>query len=168
MLLFSVGFVAVGSPWGGLPVSPTFRIPFELSFREEIGSPLLRDRPDPWVRQPAIGQAVGQRRPRDDGGTSLQSGATTPLVTSAEAGYQWAMLYPGFHVVMIRVGHLQPLAYPVVPNEPEWHNYISQWVQIKKGDGTIQRAYDYWILGKGVAEKEARWSVIKDVLGWME
>jgi hypothetical protein len=30
------------------------------------------------------------------------------------------------------------------------------------------RIYDYWILGKGVERAGPRWSVIRDVLGWIE
>jgi hypothetical protein len=35
-------------------------------------------------------------------------------------------------------------------------------------DGTIQTAYDHWILGRTAEEKKPRWSVIRDVLHWVE
>ena len=38
---------------------------------------------------------------------------------------------------------------------------------LKKKDGTIDDLYDYWILGKDPKEKEPRWCVLRDVLGWI-
>jgi hypothetical protein len=29
----------------------------------------------------------------------------------------------------------------------------------------VQRAYDYWVLGRGAEEKKPRWSILRDVLG---
>jgi hypothetical protein len=31
-----------------------------------------------------------------------------------------------------------------------------------------QHLYDFWILGRGAASTEPRWSVIRDVLGWVD
>jgi len=31
----------------------------------------------------------------------------------------------------------------------------------------IDRAYDYWILGQGAVVKRPRWSIVRDVLGWV-
>jgi hypothetical protein len=39
---------------------------------------------------------------------------------------------------------------------------------MKEKDGTIQKAYDYWVLGKQFKKKQPRWSVIRDVLHWVE
>jgi len=30
----------------------------------------------------------------------------------------------------------------------------------------VQRAYDYWVLGRGAEEKGPRWSIMRDLLGW--
>jgi len=38
----------------------------------------------------------------------------------------------------------------------------------KQHDNTIESAYEYWILGKGSEKKAPRWSVIRDVLGWVD
>jgi ABC-type amino acid transport substrate-binding protein len=45
---------------------------------------------------------------------------------------------------------------------------VNAWVDLKKKDGTVQRLYDYWVLGKNAEKKQARWSVIRDVLGWVD
>jgi hypothetical protein len=35
-------------------------------------------------------------------------------------------------------------------------------------EGAIQRSYDYWILGQGAVDKKQRWSIMRDVLGWVD
>jgi hypothetical protein len=41
-------------------------------------------------------------------------------------------------------------------------------VYLKQQEGTVAELYDYWMLG-GVAEpRHRRWSVIRNVLGWVE
>lgn len=46
--------------------------------------------------------------------------------------------------------------------------FIDTWIELKQRQGTIETLYDYWILGQGVVEKRLRWSVIRDVLHWIE
>ncbi len=38
----------------------------------------------------------------------------------------------------------------------------------KDDDSTIEGLYDHWIEGKQTKRKAERWSIIKDVLGWVE
>lgn len=42
---------------------------------------------------------------------------------------------------------------------------LNEWIVFAKNEGTIQRACDYWILGKGAEEKRRRRSIMHDVLG---
>jgi hypothetical protein len=41
-------------------------------------------------------------------------------------------------------------------------------VELKRSDDTVQRVYEYWILGRGAESRGPRWSVIRDVLGWVD
>ena len=41
-------------------------------------------------------------------------------------------------------------------------------IEMTKRDGTIDRLYDHWILGEGAQPTDPRWSVIRDVLHWVE
>ena len=34
--------------------------------------------------------------------------------------------------------------------------------------GIIDETYDYWVLGQGAQSHEPRWSIIRDVLGWVD
>jgi ABC-type amino acid transport substrate-binding protein len=91
------------------------------------------------------------------------------LVTSAEGGSAWTLLYPEYHVV-IPDGNVikQPLGYPMAHGERELRGLLDHWVVLKTKDGTIERAYDHWILGRQARPRVPRWSVVRNVLGWVE
>jgi ABC-type amino acid transport substrate-binding protein len=61
-----------------------------------------------------------------------------------------------------------PLAYPLPLGEPEWKNVVDHWIELKESDGTIDQLYDHWILGRDAEKRGPRWSVIRDVLGWVD
>jgi Na+/H+-dicarboxylate symporter len=91
------------------------------------------------------------------------------FVYSAEAGSAWTLIYPRYSVAfpfpdIIKI----PVAYAVPLDEQEMINFISTWVRLKKKDKTIESIYNHWILGKAAKQKEPRWCVIRDVLGWMD
>jgi hypothetical protein len=47
-------------------------------------------------------------------------------------------------------------------------NFMNHWVELKKKDKTIDRLYNYWILGKGAKAQKPRWSIIRNVLHWLD
>ena len=92
------------------------------------------------------------------------------LLFSAESGSAWTMLYPSYQVVtpLKRIFRI-PVVIPYAGEPgPEMDEFIDNWVMLKRNDGTIDKIYDYWILGKGTEPKEPRWSVIRDVLHWVD
>ena len=97
------------------------------------------------------------------------TGKVDALVTSAEVGAAWTLLYPEYHVVVPKpVLSLLPLGYPVAHGNTEMADFLSRWIDLKKKDNTIEKTYNYWILGQGVTIKEPRWSIIRNVLHWVE
>lgn len=89
------------------------------------------------------------------------------LMISAEEGAAYSYRYPHYTVTRPskRIG--LPAGYPVPKGDIEMMEFVSNWVELKKGEGTIETLYAYWMLG-GVAEpREPRWSVIRNVLGWV-
>lgn len=46
--------------------------------------------------------------------------------------------------------------------------FVSNWIALKRGDGTIDLLYDYWMLGGASQTREPRWSIVRDVLGWVD
>ena len=91
------------------------------------------------------------------------------LFNSAEAGSAWTLLYPNFQVVTPFPRNLDiPLVYPFLGKDDLFGEVVNYWIEVKKHDGTIQDAYDYWILGQGGEQKPPRWSIIRDVLHWVD
>jgi len=87
---------------------------------------------------------------------------------TAEAGSAWTLLYPRFAVVVPQPGLSSlPLAYAVARGDQVLVDYVNAWLELKRKDGTTTRLYDYWILGRGAVEKGPRWSVIRNVLHWV-
>ncbi|MCM2678229.1 cation:dicarboxylate symporter family transporter [Echinimonas agarilytica] len=94
------------------------------------------------------------------------------LLTSAEAGYAWSLFYPDFGVALLKddvSGRLLsfPTAFAVARRNTDLLNYTNNWLDLMKSYHFVDRQYDYWIQGYGAVQKESRWSVIKDVLGWV-
>jgi ABC-type amino acid transport substrate-binding protein len=88
---------------------------------------------------------------------------------SAEPGSAWTLLYPDYSVVVPKPGIAAlPLGYPIAKGDLEMVNFLNRWIDMKKKDGTIQDIYNYWILGRGAVEKKPRWSVIRNVLHWVD
>jgi Na+/H+-dicarboxylate symporter/ABC-type amino acid transport substrate-binding protein len=91
------------------------------------------------------------------------------FVFTAEAGSAWTLLYPRFAVVVPQPGLLSlPLTYAAARGDQELLDFVNAWIALKQKDGTTERLYEYWILGRGAAKPEPRWSVIRDVLHWVK
>jgi hypothetical protein len=46
--------------------------------------------------------------------------------------------------------------------------FVNSWIELKRRDRTLDRLYDHWILGESAEHAKPRWSVIRDVLGWVQ
>ena len=87
----------------------------------------------------------------------------------AENGSAWTLLHPEYTVVVPKPDILRvPSAFGLALDAGELARVVDQWVMFAKHEGTIQRAYDYWILGQGAIDKRPRWSILRNVLGWTE
>lgn len=96
-------------------------------------------------------------------------GKMDAMVYSAEAGSAWSLIYPDFTVSIPRPDIIEvPMAFPVRRGDPEWVGFLNNWIELRKRDGTVRAAYDHWILGKATQEDNPRWSVVRDVLHWVD
>jgi len=96
-----------------------------------------------------------------------EDGRFDALVYPVEIGSIWSLIYPDFGIVVPPRTEKIPMAYMLPIGEPEWESAVDTWVELKKTDGTVERLYDHWILGRESESAEPRWSVIRDVLGWV-
>ena len=91
------------------------------------------------------------------------------LLLSAEEGAAYSYRYPQYTVIKAREGSIRiPAVYAVPKGDIETMEFVSNWVYLKQRDGTVDRLYDYWMLGGAAQPREHRWSVIRDVLGWLD
>ena len=92
------------------------------------------------------------------------------ILVTAERGSAWSLLYPQYSVVVPRPKITSvPLAYAVPLGQTGLAGFLDTWIELKKQGGTYDQLYRYWILGETVALKtEPRWSIIRDVLHWVE
>lgn len=90
------------------------------------------------------------------------------LATNAESGAAWTLKYPEYAVVKpVDVDLKVPLIYAVA-EESQLSNFVETWVAIQVDNGDVDWFYDYWVLGKDEKDQPPRWSVIRDVLGWID
>jgi ABC-type amino acid transport substrate-binding protein len=90
------------------------------------------------------------------------------FVYTAEGGSAWSLLYPQYAVVVPPPPVLIPLTYPTALAGQELVDYVNALIELKKGDGTLKKLYDYWVLGRFAENKQPRWSVIRNVLHWVD
>ncbi len=91
------------------------------------------------------------------------------ILMNAEAGSAWTLLYPDFDVVVPKPNPTGvPLAYPVVNHDDELAEFLSRWITLKRSGREYRRLYDHWILGLDAEERKPRWSVIRNVLHWVD
>ena len=87
----------------------------------------------------------------------------------AEAASAWTLLYPEFSVVVPQPDPVRvPMAYFVSRSDQELVNFVNDWLELKKRDNTIDALYRYWILGRDEENREPRWSIIRNVLHWVD
>jgi len=87
----------------------------------------------------------------------------------AERGSAWTLMHPAYSVVVpgpdpIRV----PLAYPIGRRDDNLARLVNIWIGLKRKDGTLDAAYRHWILGQDAAPRVPRWSIIRNVLHWVD
>ena len=91
------------------------------------------------------------------------------LLASAEGGAAWTLIYPDYTVVNPKSRPIKiPVSYPYAGPDLRFEEFLGHWIQLKRKDGTVEDLYDYWALGRGAQVHEPRWSVIRDVLHWVE
>jgi Na+/H+-dicarboxylate symporter/ABC-type amino acid transport substrate-binding protein len=91
------------------------------------------------------------------------------IAAPAERGSVLTLLNPQYSVVIPKPGTIRvPLIYPIARNDRTWADLVNTFINLKQKDGTIEALYDHWILGRDAAGNEPRWSIIRNVLHWVE
>lgn len=119
------------------------------------------------ARAPALKlQVVDTMKQIDDG---LKQGTLDAVALPAERGSVMTLLYPKYTVVVPEPGVVKiPLAYPVAHRDHDWAYFLNTWIELKRRDGTIDALYGHWILGKQAGKRQPRWSIMRNVLHWVD
>lgn len=89
------------------------------------------------------------------------------MLFSAEAGSAWTLVYPSFSIAIpgdlsVRI----PIAFGLPQGQPDWLNFVNSWIALADASGTVDNAFDRWILGQQAGTETPRWSIMRNVLGW--
>jgi ABC-type amino acid transport substrate-binding protein len=99
----------------------------------------------------------------------MKNGTWDAVVLPAERGSVMSLLHPKYTVVVPEPGVVKiPLAYPVARRDQEFAAFLNSWIELKRRDGTIETLYEHWILGKQSNRRAPRWSIMRNVLGWVQ
>jgi Na+/H+-dicarboxylate symporter/ABC-type amino acid transport substrate-binding protein len=97
------------------------------------------------------------------------AGASDALALPAERGSAWTLRYPAFSVVVPGPDPIKvPLAYPIGKRDEPLARLVNTWLSLKRKDGTLDAAYRHWILGHDAEPVRPRWSIVRDVLHWVD
>ena len=88
---------------------------------------------------------------------------------SAEGGSAWTLIYPAYSVVVPKPGEIKlTMAYPVPRGEREWARFVSEWIAVKQKEGSVSALFTHWIEGRGAEDLTPRWSIVRNVLHWVD
>lgn len=98
-----------------------------------------------------------------------EPGAYDGLLFSAEAGSAWTLIYPQYSVVVPKPRTVTaPIALGLPRDAPQLTDFVETWLLLQREAGILERLRSYWIYGEGAEPDRPRWSVIRDVLGWID
>ena len=86
---------------------------------------------------------------------------------TAERGSAYTLLHPELSVAVPMPRPLKvPLAYVMADRDQALATVVNTWIELKRKDGTIDRLFEHWILGRDAVPQKRRWSILDDVLKW--
>ena len=105
-----------------------------------------------------------QRRILDAGAEGIDA-----IFDMSEEAAAWSVLYPSFSLVVPKPAARFPVGYAVAHGNGQLLSSVNGWLAAERAQGTVDTLYEYWMLGGAAKTRRSpRWSVIRDVLGWVE
>ncbi len=96
------------------------------------------------------------------------SGRLDALLTTAESGSVLSMIHPEFSMIVPEGVHVRVPVVIAVQESTELHRLVNTWVNLMRRNGTVDALYEHWILGGAAAKQTPRWSVVRNVFGWVK
>lgn len=93
------------------------------------------------------------------------------LLTTAEVGTSLTLLHPFYDVAILQPYDTYKImcTYIVSKNcDDASLRFLDYWLKMEKEYGSLDRKYKYWVLGENPENRPQRWSLIRDVLHWVQ
>lgn len=98
-------------------------------------------------------------------------GKEVGLLWEEQEATAWLLTHRGYRIVLPNppLG-FDTFAYAIRNDSPRFLHYLNSWIELKNISGYTNKQYELWIKGKTeiAAPHEPRWSVIRNVLHWVE
>ena len=117
----------------------------------------------PWIEFVPLNTFEQQRTFFENDGKGADA-----FMDTAEEGAAWTLLYPRFAVIVPEPIVRVPVVYLAARNNPLVLEALNTWLLVERETGGIGQLEAYWIEGKQDAVALPRWSVIRDLLGWIQ
>jgi proton glutamate symport protein len=99
----------------------------------------------------------------------LRDNSIDAALWTLEQARAWAAANPGFSaVVPTDFGAPLLMAYLMPPNSPQLVNFINQWLDLQRASGFEQQMKEYWLEGKPRRDDQPRWSIMRNMLHWVD
>ena len=98
----------------------------------------------------------------------FSEGKIDAWISAHTPAFAWCVSYPEYMV--IEYGGLigkRYFGYPIRAHSLDWASFLNNWLILKTQSGFEQRMYNYWIAGENPSERPPRWSVLRNVLHWI-
>jgi Na+/H+-dicarboxylate symporter/ABC-type amino acid transport substrate-binding protein len=93
------------------------------------------------------------------------------LVWEEQEAIAWSLCHRNFRIVFLQppIG-FDTLSYAIRNDSPRFIHYLDQWLALKTSEGFTDKQYELWIKGKTeiATLEEPRWSIIRNVLHWVD
>ncbi len=89
------------------------------------------------------------------------------FIMPAEHASAWSLLHPEFTIAVPQPNPIRvPTGFGLAPGNDELEQVINEWILYSENIGLIKSSFDYWVAGQGAQNREPRWSIMHNVLGW--
>jgi hypothetical protein len=93
------------------------------------------------------------------------------LIRGEPQAISWSLRFPNFTTVIPTpsIGQ-ESLSYAIAADADRFLCFLNPWLSLKKNESFTQQEYDLWILGKteSTSSHQPRWSIIRNVLHWID
>ena len=105
----------------------------------------------------------------DESDASLVDGNVDAWLTIRMEGFVWTLSHPDFTLIDYRGALGQRyLAYAIPSGSEDWLTFLNNWLVLKEQSGFKEEMTRYWLQGESLQTIPRRWSIIRNVLHWVD